>query len=140
MTMALLEVNSIHTYYGKIHALKGVSLTVETGEIVTLIGANGAGKTTTLNTISGITPASDGTILLEGEDITQLPPHEIVARGVVQSPEGRRIFKRLSVRENLMMGAYTRRDHAGMAQDLEYVLKTFPRLRERYAQAGGTLS
>ncbi len=141
--MALLEVHNIHTYYGKIHALRGISLTVEEGEIVTLIGANGAGKSTTLNTICGITPAAEGTIILNSEEITRLRPHEIVARGVGQSPEGRRIFNRLSVQENLMMGAYTRNErneHAAIAQDLEFVFKTFPRLKERIMQAGGTLS
>src|SRR5574337_226332 len=106
--MALLEVNDIHTYYGNIHALKGLSLTVEQGEIVTLIGSNGAGKSTTLNTICGITPARHGTVILEGEDITKTPAHDIVKLGVTQSPEGRRIFARLTVRENLVIGAYTR--------------------------------
>jgi len=138
--MALLEVDQIHTYYGKIHALRGVSLTVDEGEIVTLIGANGAGKTTTLNTICGITPAAEGAVRLAGEDITRLPPHEIVARGVGQSPEGRRIFKRMTVHENLQMGAYTRSDTAGMDTDMAFVFKTFPRLKERITQAGGTLS
>lgn len=138
--MALLEVDNIHTYYGKIQALRGVSLTVEEGEIVTLIGANGAGKTTTLNTITGITPAAEGAIRLKGEDITRLKPHEIIARGVGQSPEGRRIFKRMSVYENLQMGAYSRNDAAGIADDMEFIFKTFPRLKERLTQAGGTLS
>lgn len=138
--MALLEVENIHTYYGRIHALRGISLTVEQGEIVTLIGSNGAGKTTTLNSICGITPAAEGRIRLAGEDITRLPPHAIAARGVNQSPEGRRIFKRMSVHENLLMGAYSRDDRAAIAQDLEFVLETFPRLKERLAQAGGTLS
>jgi len=137
--MALLEVDTIHTYYGKIHALRGISLTVEQGEIVTLIGGNGAGKTTTLKTICGITPAAEGKIHLNGEDITRMRPHEIVARGVIQSPEGRRIFKRMSVQENLIMGAYTRNDQTGIDQDLEFVFTTFPRLKERIAQAGGTL-
>src|SRR5690554_863061 len=98
--MTLLQVNDIHTYYGKIHALKGVSLSVEEGEIVTLIGGNGAGKTTTLNTISSITPAAEGSILLDGEDITHLDPHDIVFKRVIQSPEGRKVFTRLTVREN----------------------------------------
>ena len=138
--MALLEVEHIHTYYGRIHALRGISLSVEQGEIVTLIGGNGAGKTTTLNTICGITPAAEGCIRLDGEDITRLPPHEIAARGVNQSPEGRRIFKRMSVSENLMMGAFSRTDRAAIAADLEFVLTTFPRLKERLSQAGGTLS
>lgn len=138
--MALLEVDNIHTYYGKIQALRGISLTVEEGEIVTLIGANGAGKTTTLNTICGITPAAEGSIRLKGEDISRFKPHEIVARGVGQSPEGRRIFKRMSVYENLLMGAYTRSDKGEMDQDMEFIFKTFPRLKERLTQAGGTLS
>lgn len=138
--MSLLQVNNIHTYYGKIHALKGISLTVNEGEIVTLIGGNGAGKTTTLNTICGITPASQGQILLEGEDITAMPAHLIVERGVGQSPEGRKIFTRLTVFENLEMGAFTRRDHANIAKDLDYVFNRFPRLRERQKQLGGTLS
>ena len=138
--MALLEVENIHTYYGKIYALRGISLSVNEGEIVTLIGANGAGKTTTLNTICGITPAAEGTVKLAGEDITQLKPHEIVARGVGQSPEGRRIFKRMSVLENLKMGAYSRNDKAAIDEDYEFVFTTFPRLQERDTQAGGTLS
>lgn len=138
--MSLLEVHDIHTYYGKIHALKGISLTVEEGEIVTLIGGNGAGKTTTLNTICGITPAAEGRILLDSEDITHVRPHDIVMRGVVQAPEGRKIFTRLTVRENLEMGAFSRSDAAGIAQDMEYVFERFPRLRERQNQLGGTLS
>lgn len=138
--MALLEVNDIHTYYGKIHALKGISLSVEEGEVVTLIGSNGAGKSTTLNTICGITPAAEGKVKLQGEDITALPPHEIVLRGIGQSPEGRKIFARLTVRDNLEMGAYTRTDPQGIIQDLEYVFSLFPRLKEREKQFGGTLS
>ncbi len=138
--MALLEVDKIHTFYGKIHALKGISLTVEEGEIVTLIGGNGAGKTTTLNTICGIRRAGEGRILLRDEDITHLKPHEIVARGVVQAPEGRKIFARLTVLENLEMGAYTRADVRDIAHDLEFVFETFPRLKERQKQLGGTLS
>jgi branched-chain amino acid transport system ATP-binding protein len=141
--MALLEVDNIHTYYGKIQALRGISITVEEGEIVTLIGANGAGKTTTLNTICGITPAAEGTIRLSGEDITRLRPDQIILRGIGQSPEGRRIFKRMSVHENLLMGAYSRnnrRDKAEMDQDLEFIFTTFPRIKERLTQAGGTLS
>jgi branched-chain amino acid transport system ATP-binding protein len=138
--MTLLQVNDIHTYYGKIQALKSISLTVEEGEIVTLIGGNGAGKTTTLNTISGITPASRGSVLLNREDITHLRPHEIVARGVVQAPEGRKIFTRLTVLENLEMGAFSRNDGAAIVRDLEYVFSRFPRLRERQQQLGGTLS
>ncbi len=138
--MALLEVKDIHTYYGKIHALKGISLAVEEGEIVTLIGGNGAGKTTTLNTICAITPAARGTITLDGTDITRKRSHEIVAMGVGQAPEGRKIFTRLTVRENLEMGAYTRTDMAGIARDMEFVFHTFPRLKEREKQLGGTLS
>jgi len=138
--MALLEVDNIHAYYGKIHALKGISLTVEAGEIVTLIGGNGAGKTTTLNTICGIVRAGHGRVVLGDEDITYLSPHKIVQRGIVQSPEGRKIFQRLTVLENLEMGAYTRADPHGIASDLEFVFHTFPRLRERQNQLGGTLS
>jgi len=138
--MALLEVRDIHTYYGKIHALKGISLAVEEGEIVTLIGGNGAGKTTTLNTICAITPAARGTITLDGVNITRRHSHEIVAMGVSQAPEGRKIFTRLTVLENLEMGAYTRTDHHDIARDLEFVFQTFPRLKERIKQLGGTLS
>lgn len=138
--MALLEVNDVHTYYGKIHALKGISLTVEEGEIVTLIGANGAGKSTTLNTICGITPATAGQVTLEGDDITQLKPHKIVSLGVGQAPEGRKIFTRLTVTENLEMGAYARDDDNSIARDKEYVFSIFPRLKERERQLGGTLS
>ncbi len=138
--MALLEVRNIHTYYGKIHALKGITLDVDQGQIVTLIGGNGAGKTTTLNTICGITPAASGEILLNGENITRKRPHEIVALGVGQAPEGRKIFTRLTVRENLEMGAYSRQDAAGIARDMEFVFETFPRLKERETQLGGTLS
>lgn len=138
--MALLEVDNLHAYYGKIHALKGISLTVEAGEIVTLIGGNGAGKTTTLNSICGIVRAGAGRVTLADEDITLLAPHKIVERGIVQSPEGRKIFQRLTVIENLEMGAYTRTDPHGIARDLEFVFNTFPRLRERQRQLGGTLS
>jgi branched-chain amino acid transport system ATP-binding protein len=138
--MSLLEVHDIHTYYGKIHALKGISLVVDEGEVVTLIGGNGAGKTTTLNSISGITPAAQGRILLDGEDITHVPAHNIVTRGVVQAPEGRKIFTRLTVRENLEMGAFARTDTAQIARDMEYVFERFPRLKERETQLGGTLS
>jgi branched-chain amino acid transport system ATP-binding protein len=138
--MALLEVVNLHTFYGKIHALKGISLTVEEGEIVTLIGGNGAGKTTTLNTICGIYHPSEGRVILADEDITMLPSHQIVERGIVQSPEGRKIFQRLTVLENLDMGGYTQRDSREFAQDLEFVFHTFPRLKERQRQLGGTLS
>lgn len=138
--MAMLQVNEIHSYYGNIHALKGISLTVDKGEIVTLIGANGAGKTTTLKTISGLLHPRHGTITLEGERIDGLRPHEIVMRGVVQSPEGRKIFGALTVLENLEMGAFARTDKAAMARDLDFVFNLFPRLAERRHQLGGTLS
>ncbi len=138
--MSLLEVHDIHSYYGKIHALKGISLAVEQGEIVTLIGSNGAGKSTTLNSICGIVPATQGKILLNGEDITRLPAHQIVTRGVVQSPEGRKIFTRLTVRENLEMGAYIRNDTSDIAKDMQDVYTRFPRLLERKNQLAGTLS
>ena len=138
--MALLEANDIHTYYGSIHALKGITLSVEKGEIVTLIGGNGAGKTTTLNTICGVYHPRTGSILLEGEPIHQLPAHAIVGRGVAQSPEGRRVFGRLSVAENLEMGAFSRKDKDGIKRDLEWVYTLFPRLKERQKQLAGTLS
>ena len=138
--MALLEVNDIHTYYGAIHALKGISIHVEEGEIVTLIGANGAGKSTTLNTICGILRPREGSIYLEGEPINELPAHEIVLRGVSQSPEGRRVFGRLTVTENLEMGGFTRKDKDGMRTDMERVFALFPRLKERHKQVSGTLS
>ncbi len=138
--MPILQVNDIHSYYGNIHALKGVSLTVEKGEIVTLIGANGAGKTTTLKTISGIMHPRHGTILLDGENIEHLPPHQIVMRGIGQSPEGRKIFGALTVSENLELGAYARTDKDGIRRDMEFVFSLFPRLAERRHQLGGTLS
>jgi branched-chain amino acid transport system ATP-binding protein len=138
--MALLEVNDIHTYYGAIHALKGLSLHVEKGEIVSLIGANGAGKSTTLNTICGLLHPRNGTIYLEGEPIQELPPHQIVMRGVSQAPEGRRVFGRLSVVENLEMGAYARTDKNGVQRDIERAFTLFPRLKERARQVAGTLS
>ena len=138
--MAMLEVNDIHSYYGNIHALKGISLTVDKGEIVTLIGANGAGKTTTLKTISGIMHPRHGTIILDGENIEHLPPHQIVMRGIGQSPEGRKIFGALTVTENLELGAYARTDKDGIRRDMEFVFALFPRLAERRHQLGGTLS
>jgi branched-chain amino acid transport system ATP-binding protein len=138
--MALLEVDKIHTYYDAIHALKGISISVDEGEIVTLIGANGAGKSTTLNTICGLYHPRSGAIHLEGEPIHELPPHEIVARGVCQAPEGRRVFGRLTVTENLKMGAYIRDDQAGIRSDMERVFELFPRLEERARQLAGTLS
>ena len=138
--MAILELNDVHSYYGNIHALKGISLTVEKGEIVTLIGSNGAGKTTTLRTIQGLIRPRVGSITLEGEELTKLPAHEVNRRGICQSPEGRLIFPRMTVLENLEMGAFTRTDHGNIGQDLERVFGLFPRLKERVKQKGGTLS
>ena len=138
--MALLEVENVHTYYGHIHALKGISLSVEEGEIVTLIGANGAGKSTTLKTISGSLVPRVGSISLAGKPISALKPHQIVTKGVVQVPEGRRVFARLSVTENLEMGAYTRTDRQKINEDQERVFSLFPRLKERKNQLAGTLS
>jgi len=138
--MALLEINDVHTYYGAIHALKGISLYVDEGEIVSLIGANGAGKSTMLNTICGILKPRGGTIYLESEPIHELPPHEIVARGVSQAPEGRRVFGRLNVTENLEMGAFARKDKDGIRADMKRVFELFPRLKERAKQLAGTLS
>lgn len=138
--MSLLELENVHTYYGYIHALKGISLTVEQGEIVTLIGANGAGKTTTLRTITGLMRPRHGHVRLEGEDLAKYKPHEIVYRGMTMVPEGRRIFARMTVQENLEMGAYTRQDKQEIQRTLEYVFTLFPRLKERRHQLGGTLS
>jgi len=138
--MAILEVENVHTYYGHIHALKGVSVNVDKGEIVTLIGANGAGKSTTLKTISGLLKPRQGRIELEGEDLTGYRPHEIVAKGVVQVPEGRRVFGRLTVTENLEMGAFALNDPLQIQRNLDRVLKLFPRLEERRKQIAGTLS
>ena len=138
--MALLEIENIHTYYGKIHALKGVSLTVEEAEIVSLIGGNGAGKSTTLNTISGITRPRVGNIRLAGEDLSEFKAHDIVSKGVVQVPEGRRVFSEMSVAENLQMGAFALEDNQKNAENLERVYTLFPRLKERRRQLGGTLS
>ena len=139
--MATLEVKNIHTFYGNIEALKGVSLSVEEGEIVTLIGSNGAGKSTTLNTICGILRPRAGEIHLETERIDHLPAHLIVTRGISQSPEGRKIFSRLTVMENLEMGAYIRKDSpAEIRKDIDHVFSLFPRLREREWQIAGTLS
>jgi branched-chain amino acid transport system ATP-binding protein len=137
---AALELRNVHTYYGHIHAIKGISLVVRPHEIVTLIGGNGAGKTTTLRTISGVQRNREGQVLLHGERIDRLAPHKIVERGICQSPEGRRIFGRMTVLENLQMGAFARRDEVGIAEDMERVLDLFPRLRERLRQKGGTLS
>ena len=138
--MALLELENVHTYYGNIHALKGISVTVEQGEIVTLIGSNGAGKSTTLRTISGVLHPKEGTISLEGRRIDHVPPHQIVGMGICQAPEGRRIFPRLTVLENLEMGAFSRTDKDGIQRDLERAFVLFPRLKERRSQQGGTLS
>jgi len=138
--MALLEVENLHVYYGAIHALKGLSLDVDTGKIVTLIGANGAGKSTTLNTISGLLRPHEGRVRLAGEDLTGVPAHEIVFKGVVQVPEGRRIFGRLTVVENLEMGAYTRDDQRGIKEGMDRTFELFPRLKERMNQVAGTLS
>ena len=138
--MPMLEVENIHSYYGNIHALKGVSLTVDKGEIVTLIGANGAGKSTTLRTITGIMKPREGHVRLEGEDLGRYKPHEIVYKGVAMVPEGRRIFARLTVTENLDMGAYSRDNKRDIADDLERVFALFPRLKERRTQVAGTLS
>jgi branched-chain amino acid transport system ATP-binding protein len=135
----ILELREIHTYYGRIHALQGISLDVRRGEIVTLIGANGAGKTTILKTISGLLHAREGKVFLGGRDITQTPAHELVRAGIGHAPEGRRIFSRLTVLENLQMGAFTRT--AGeAAEDIERVYSLFPRLKERASQRGGSLS
>ncbi len=138
--MALLEVNDIHTYYGNIHALKGISLTVEKGEIVSLIGGNGAGKTTTLRTISGLITPRSGGVAFDGADISQYRAHQLVSKGIAMVPEGRGVFARLSVTENLNMGAYHRNDKDGIAEDLEKVFQIFPRLKERRTQVAGTLS
>jgi branched-chain amino acid transport system ATP-binding protein len=138
--MAMLEVENIHSYYGNIHALKGVSLTVEDGEIVTLIGGNGAGKSTTLRTITGSMKPLEGAVRLEGEDLAPFKPHEIVYKGIAMVPEGRRIFGRLTVAENLDMGAYTRRSKQEIEADLDRIYKLFPRLKERRSQVAGTLS
>jgi len=137
--MALLEVDDIRTFYGNIQALKGISLEVNEGEIVTLIGSNGAGKSTTLRSISGLNPPREGTIRFDGQDIHVMPPQEIVRLGILQSPEGRHCFQRMSVRENLELGAYLRRDKE-IPDDLERVFELFPRLQERERQKAGTMS
>ena len=138
--MALLEISDLHTYYGKIHALRGVSLTVDAGEIVTLIGANGAGKTTTLNTISGVLVPRQGSVTFEGRDVTHVAPHKIVVQGIVQVPEGRRVFARLTVVENLRMGAFTVSQKSLVDEGIERAFTMFPRLKERAGQVAGTLS
>jgi branched-chain amino acid transport system ATP-binding protein len=136
----MLELRDLEVCYGSISALQGVSVNVEKGNIVTLVGANGAGKTTTLRTVSGVVKARAGKIVFDGEEITNLAPHKIVARGIAQAPEGRMVFANLTVMENLRMGAYLRRDVKGIATDLEYVFGIFPRLQEREKQTAGTLS
>lgn len=138
--MPILDVENIHSYYGQIHALKGVSLTVEQGEIVTLIGANGAGKSTTLRTISGLMKPRDGFVRFDGEDLAPYKSHDIIAKGMAMVPEGRHIFSRMSVAENLEMGAFTRTRGPEVAADLERIYSLFPRLKERRSQVGGTLS
>ncbi len=138
--MALLEVKNLEVHYGVIKALKNVSFEVNQGEIIALIGANGAGKTTTLQTISGILPVTSGSIILDGQDITKVPAHKIVKMGISQVPEGRRVFSQLSVLDNLKMGAYIRKDKAGIENDLAGIYKRFPRLEERKNQLAGTLS
>ena len=136
----ILELKDVHTYYGAIHALKGVSLTVGEGEIVTLLGANGAGKSTTLRSISGLNRPRKGTIQFQGQDITQTAAHNVVKRGIAQSPEGRKLFPRMSVTENLEMGAFQRSDKAGIREDMDRVFTLFPRLAERKSQKAGTMS
>lgn len=140
MAEIMLKIDNIHVYYGAIHALKGVSLEVHKGEIVTLIGANGAGKSTTLRTVSGLLAPKNGSISFLGENIAGMPAHEIVKHGISQVPEGRRIFAEMSVQENLEMGAFTRKDKAGVEKDFEIVYNRFPRLKERRKQQAGTLS
>ena len=136
----ILQLENVHTFYGAIHALKGISLEVRKGEIVTLLGANGAGKSTTLRSINGLQRPRQGSIRFEGREITQVPAHEIVRRGIAQSPEGRRLFPRMSVTENLEMGAFQRNDKAGVKDDMERVFELFPRLKERRSQKAGTMS
>ncbi|HKW06936.1 MAG TPA: ABC transporter ATP-binding protein [Candidatus Dormibacteraeota bacterium] len=138
--MALLELDAVDAFYGRIQALRGVSIRVEKGEVVALIGSNGAGKTTTLRTISGLMHPQGGTIRFDGKDITRTPPSRIVEMGICQSPEGRRLFPRMTVIDNLRMGAYVRNDKAGILQDMERVFQLFPRLQERRMQIAGTLS
>ena len=138
--MALLELKDVHTYYGAIHALRGISMSIEEGEIITLIGSNGAGKSTTLRTISGLLKPRQGEITIRGQRIDSIAPHVIVGLGVSQAPEGRHVFARMSVQENLEMGAFLRRDKAALPAEFERVYGLFPRLRERTAQKAGTLS
>ncbi len=136
----MLNVEDIHVHYGGIHALKGLNISIPEGQIVTLIGANGAGKSSLLRAIAGLVKTSQGRITYNNNDITGFPPEKVVAQKIVMAPEGRRIFPHLSVRENLMLGAYVRSDTAGIARDIEMIIDLFPRLRERIAQKGGTLS
>jgi branched-chain amino acid transport system ATP-binding protein len=136
----VLSVDGVHTFYGSIEALKGISLDVHEGEIVTLIGANGAGKSTTLRSINGLNHPRKGTIVFQGTDVTSMPPHQIVKRGISQSPEGRKLFPRMSVTENLEMGAFQRTDRGGMREDMDRVFSLFPRLAERKTQKAGTMS
>ena len=138
--MPLLEIEDMHSYYGHIEALRGISLTVDEGEVVTLIGSNGAGKTTTLRSIHGILPPNQGRIIFAGEEIQGVPAHELISRGIAQSPEGRRIFFRMTVLENLEMGAYHRNDASGIREDMDRVFHLFPRLKERTKQEAGTMS
>ena len=138
--MALLEVENIHCYYGNIHALKGLSIHVDEGEIVSLIGGNGAGKTTTLRSISGLMPLREGRITFEDQDLSVYKAHELVSKGIAMVPEGRGVFSRLTVLENMEMGAYHRNDKDGIKQDLEQAYELFPRLEERKSQVAGTLS
>jgi branched-chain amino acid transport system ATP-binding protein len=138
--MQLLEIENMHSYYGHIQALRGISLTVDEGEVVTLIGSNGAGKTTTLRSIHGILPPKQGRIIFAGEEIQGVPAHELISRGIAQSPEGRRIFFRMTVLENLEMGAYHRNDGSGIREDMDRVFDLFPRLKERTKQEAGTMS
>ncbi len=138
--MVLLEVDNIHSYYGNIHALRGVSLTVEEGEVVTLIGSNGAGKTTTLRSIHGILTPREGRIVFRGEEIQGMPAHDMIGKGISQSPEGRKIFHRMTVTENLEMGAYHRNDRGEIQEDMTRVFDLFPRLKERVKQEAGTMS
>jgi branched-chain amino acid transport system ATP-binding protein len=138
--MPLLELDNVHSYYGHIQALRGISLTVDEGEVVTLIGSNGAGKTTTLRSIHGVLPPREGKILFSGEEIQGMPAHDMISKGISQSPEGRKIFHRMTVLENLEMGAYHRKDRAGVREDMDRVFDLFPRLKERIKQESGTLS
>ena len=138
--MQLLEVNNIHTFYGNIRVLKGINLIINEGEIVCLIGSNGAGKTTTLKTITGLLHPQQGSVHFAGEDITYTPPHEIVEKGIAMVPEGRKVFSKLTTRENLEMGAYARSDKESIQEDIEQVFDLFPRLQERQKQPAGTLS